>query len=83
MQMEMFIKDNGKTIKLMDMVFILELMTQAILDSGQKICSMAMAYKNGMMDHLTKGSIFKDLSKELENSFGLMAQCTRVISRKI
>lgn len=53
--MVMSMKGNGKMIKLMVKGFILNMMDRAMLESGQKISSMVMVFKNGLMDLHIKG----------------------------
>jgi hypothetical protein len=64
MQMVMFIKDSGKTIKPMGKEFIYIKMELLILVNGLKIYNMVMESKNGSINRHIKGIlIFK--SKEL------------------
>lgn len=49
MQMEIFMKDNGKMIKHMGMVFTLIKMEQNTTDNGSKISNMVMELKHGQM----------------------------------
>lgn len=51
----MFIKDNGKMIKHMEKEFIIIMMDQVIQGNGVKIFNKVMEYKNGWMDHHTRG----------------------------
>ena len=53
--MVMSMKGNGKMIKLMVKGFILNMMDRVMLESGQKISSMVMVFKNGLMDLHIKG----------------------------
>jgi len=55
-QMEMYILDNGKMIKLMGKVFICIKMVQSIQEIGFKILNMVLVGKSGSMAHLTKGT---------------------------
>lgn len=57
MQTEMFILDNGKTIKRMGKEFICIKMVRSILVIGSEIPSKDLEGKNGLMDHLTRGII--------------------------
>jgi hypothetical protein len=43
---------------------------------------MDTASKSGTMALPTKESTFRDSSRDMESSFGLMARSTRVISKK-
>lgn len=56
MLMEMFMKDNGKMIKLMEREYIDIKMAQFTLENGTKICNMVMEYKNRMILRLMKGN---------------------------
>ena len=80
--MGMCMRASGETIKLMEMEFTQELMGQHIPDSGRKIDNMDTASKSGTMVLPTKESTFRDSSRDMESSFGLMARSTRVISKK-
>lgn len=82
-QMEMFTKESGKMTKPMDMEFTLVLINLITLDSGVMTFSMDMAQKSGMTVLLMKGSIFKALSRVMENLFGQMDLYMRVTLRKI
>jgi hypothetical protein len=56
----MFIKDSGKTIKLMGKEFIYTKMELLILVNGLKIYNMVMESKNGSINRHIKGIlIFK------------------------
>jgi inorganic pyrophosphatase/exopolyphosphatase len=83
MQQGMFMKENGRTIKLMDMEYIQELTDQLILVTGMRINSMDSVYRSGTITLLMRESIFKDISMEQANLFGLMEPFMKVISRKI
>lgn len=82
MQQGMFMKENGRTIKLMDMEYIQELMDQLILVIGMRINSMDSVYRSGTITLLIRENIFKDISMEQANLFGLMEPFMKVISRK-
>jgi inorganic pyrophosphatase/exopolyphosphatase len=83
MHQEMFMKDNGKMIKLMGMEYIRELMDQLILVIGTRINSTDLVFRSGMINLLMRESIFKDISMAQANLFGLMELFMKVILRKI
>lgn len=83
MHQEMFMKDNGKMIKLMGMEYIRELMDQLILVIGTRINSMDLVFRSGMITLLMRESTSKDISMAQANLFGLMELFMKVISRKI
>lgn len=56
--MEMYIKVNGKMTKLMGKEFIDIGMDLLMLDNGMKIYNMGLVFKNGQMDHHTKGKLY-------------------------
>ena len=82
MQMEMSMRDSGKTIKRMEEVFIQRLMDRTIQANGMRTFSKVLESKNGPTDLHMKENTSKDLSMEKVNSHGLMAQFMKVISRK-
>ena len=83
MQQEMFMRVNGRMIRPMVMEYIQELMDQLILVIGMRINSMDSVYRSGTITLLMRESIFKDISMEQANLFGLMEPFMKVISRKI
>lgn len=83
MQMEMYIKESGKTTKLMVMEFILVLINLTTLDNGAMIFNMDTAYKSGTITLLMKDSIFKASNKDMENSLGQMDRFMKATLRKI
>ena len=83
MHQEMFMKDNGKMIKLMGMEYIQELMDQLILVIGTRINSTDLVFRSGMITLLMRESTSKDISMAQANLFGLMELFMKVISRKI
>ena len=58
-QMQMFMKENGKKIRLMDKVHTLMLMVQSTLESGWMINKKAKVLKYGLMVLNMKANIFK------------------------
>lgn len=83
MQMEMYIKESGKTTKLMVMEFILVLINLTTLDNGVMIFNMDTVYKSGTITLLMKDSIFKASNKDMENSLGQMDRFMKATLRKI
>ena len=83
MRQGMSMKENGKTIKLMAMEFIQELMDQLILVIGMRINSMDLVFRNGMITLPIRENILKDINMELANLYGPMELFMKVISRKI
>lgn len=83
MHQGMFMKDNGKMIKLMGMEYIRELMDQLILVIGTRINSTDLVFRSGMITLLMRESTSKDISMAQANLFGLMELFMKVISRKI
>lgn len=57
MQMEIFMKDNGKMIKLMVTELTNTLMAQLTLENGKMINSMEEDLKHGQMEPSMKGYI--------------------------
>lgn len=49
-------KESGKMTKHTEEEFIPIMMDRATRESGLKMSSTVMEYKNGSMDHLTKGN---------------------------
>ena len=59
MLMEIFMKDNGKMIKLMEKEFILMLMEQCMKENGKMINSMDLEQKTGLIMLIMKEHIVK------------------------
>lgn len=83
MQQAMFMRDNGRMIRLMALEYTQELMDQVIQVIGLRISSMDMVFRNGWTTLLMMESIFKGSNMELENSFGLTELFMKVILKKI
>ena len=79
MQMEMYMKANGKMIKPRDKAFILMEMEQNTKACGKAINSTDSVKKYGPMVHNIKVIMFKEKSTELVNSNGLMGLYMREI----
>ena len=70
MQMEIFMTEIGKMIKLMDMGSILMQMVLSMLDIGMTINSMGRELKLGQMVHVIKGAINQVKNMVLANFYG-------------
>lgn len=55
MEIVMYMKDSGKTIKLMEKEFIQKVIDLVIRENGSKTFSMDSGYKNGPTDLLMRG----------------------------
>ena len=78
--MEIFIKENGKTIKPMVLVFIGILMVQSTEVTGTKINSTERVLKPGPTNLNMKVTLSMELSMAQASSPGLMGRVTRVNS---
>lgn len=59
--MEMFTKENGRTIKLTEEEFIIIMMGLVTQENGLRTFRRVMEFRNGMMGHLSKGNFFNDI----------------------
>lgn len=73
-QMEIIIKDNGKTIKLKDMVYIKKLMEETTMVNGFQINHMVTEQNSGQMGISIKDSLVKDINMEMEYINGMTVQ---------
>jgi hypothetical protein len=80
MLMVMFITVNGKTIKPMDLEFIITLMAQDMKASGLKISSMVLEKKFGQTALVMKVNTKTVRNMVMESSSGLMDQHIQVTS---
>jgi hypothetical protein len=64
MQMVMFTRVNGKTIKLMGKVNTFMPMGQSTVDSGRTISNMELARKSGLMELFMKDNTTKAKSMD-------------------
>ena len=72
MQMGIFTKESGKTIRPMDTESISTQTEQGTRVTGRMICKTDSALRPGPMVHATKASIRKARSMEKANMFGTM-----------
>ena len=77
--MEMFMTENGRTIKLMAMEFTITLMAQNMKDSGSKTSSTERVLRFGPTMLNTKASIRKARSTDMVCSSGLTTPLTTTI----
>ena len=82
MLMEMYMMDNGLTIKPMALESIVILTVQNMKDIGKKINNMVTDWKPGQMAPNTKANTFKEKNMEPEGSHGLMEVPIMVILLK-
>ena len=80
MQMEMYTKENGKTIKLMVKDSTLTLMALGMRESGEKINNTGMVLKDGQMELAIRDTMLMEKSMEKASSFGLTKALILVIS---
>jgi hypothetical protein len=77
MQMETFMKGNGKTTKLMDLENTITPMGHAMRVTGEKISSMATARRHGLMEHVMRVNTKMAKKMDLENLTGPTIQHIR------
>ena len=70
MQMVIYMKENGRMIKLTDMVYTIIKMEHVIRDIGKKICNMDLVRRPGQMDQNMKGIIKWGKSMQEEDIYG-------------
>ena len=75
--------DNGRTIKPMDMGFIITKMGTITKGNGKMIYKMDMELRNGLMGRCMKGGISMGKSMEKESTLGLMVPHMMEIGRII
>jgi hypothetical protein len=77
--MEMYMKENGKMIKLMVMVSIIMQMEQNMKVSGEKISKKGQEEKSGQIKVVFKECTKMVKSMALVNLYGLMEHAMKVI----
>jgi len=81
MPMEMFMREPGKTIKLMVSEFTCMLMALAMKETGRKTSNMERVLKDGLMVLSTKVNTMRDRSTVEEDSSGAITLFSKVNSK--
>ena len=80
--MGIFLRENGLTIKPMDMVFIFIKMALNTRVTGKMIFSMVMVKKSGQMAQSMKATIKKAKNTGEDSTYGKMGQCITATGTK-